>query len=121
MNRKPYPSDVSEEELVLGAPYLTLMTPEAPQRTPDLREVFNAVRWLVRTGAHGRMMPQDRPPWPAVYQQLRRWLDAGVCADLVAALRVGLRVAAGRAPEPRAALFDPRRPTEDLRCLILRP
>ena len=108
MNRKPYPSDVSDDEWALVAPYLTLMTPDAPQRTHELREVFNAVRWLVRTGAHWRMMPHDLPPWPAVYQQMRRWLDAGVFADLVADLRVVLRVAAGREPEPSAAVFDAR-------------
>ena len=108
MNRKPYPSDVSDEEWALVAPYLTLMKAEAPQRTHDLREVFNAVRWLVRTGAHWRMMPHDLPPWPAVYQQMRRWLEAGVFEDMVADLRVVLRVAAGREPAPSAAIFDAR-------------
>jgi transposase len=108
MNRKPYPSDVSDEEWALVAPYLTLMTPDAPQRTHDLREEFNAVRWLVRTGAHWRMMPHDLPPWPAVYQQMRRWLEAGVFDAIVADLRVVLRVAAGREPEPSAAIFDAR-------------
>jgi transposase len=108
MNRKPYPSDVSDEEWALVAPYLTLMKTDAPQRTHDLREVFNAVRWLVRTGAHWRMMPHDLPPWPAVYQQMRRWLEAGVFDAIVADLRVVLRVAAGRAPEPSAAIFDAR-------------
>ncbi|HZS87053.1 MAG TPA: transposase, partial [Chloroflexota bacterium] len=52
--RKPYPTAVSDEEGAFVAPYLTLMTPQAPQRTHDLREVFNAVRWLVRTGAPWR-------------------------------------------------------------------
>jgi len=108
MNRQPYPTDVSDDEWALVAPYLTLMTPDAPQRTHDLREVFNALRWLVRTGSHWRMMPHDLPPWPAVYQQMRRWLDAGVFDDLVADLRVVLRVAAGRTPEPSAAIFDAR-------------
>jgi transposase len=108
MNRKPYPSDVSDEEWALVAPYLALMTPEAPQRTYDLREVFNALRWLVRTGAHWRMMPHDLPPWPAVYQQMRRWLAAGVFEAIVQDLRVVLRVAAGREPAPSAAVVDAR-------------
>jgi len=90
------------------APCLTLMDDEAPQRTYELREVFNAVRWLVRTGAHWRMMPHDLPAWPAVYQQTRRWLAAGVFEALVHDLRVLLRLAAGRAPQPTAALFDSR-------------
>jgi transposase len=108
MNRKPYPSDVSDEEWALVAPYLTLMTPDAPQRTYDLREVFNALRWLVRTGAHWRMMPHDLPAWPAVYQQMRRWLAAGVFEAIVQDLRVVLRVAAGREPTPSAAILDAR-------------
>ena len=51
MARKPYPSDVSDDEWSFVAPYLTLMTEEAPQRQYDLREVFNGLRWIVRTGA----------------------------------------------------------------------
>jgi len=51
MSRKPYPSDVSDEEWAFVAPYLTLMTEDAPQRVYSLREVFNSLRWLVRAGA----------------------------------------------------------------------
>jgi transposase len=61
MNRKPYPSDISDEEWSFIAPYLTLMVEDAPQRTHDLREVFNALRWIVRTGAPWRMMPTNFP------------------------------------------------------------
>jgi transposase len=108
MNRKPYPSDVSDEEWAFVAPYLTLMDEDAPQRTYPLREVFNALRWLVKTGAHWRMMAHDLPPWPAVYQQARRWLAAGCFEAIVHDLRVLLRLAAGRAPQPTAAIFDSR-------------
>jgi transposase len=51
MERKPYPSDVSDGEWSFVAPYLTLMTEEAPQRGHDVREVFNGLHWIVRTGA----------------------------------------------------------------------
>jgi transposase len=44
------------------------MSEEAPQREDSLRELFNGVRWIVRTGAAERMMPHDLPPWSAVYQ-----------------------------------------------------
>src|SRR5579864_5304067 len=108
MNRKPYPSDVSEDEWAFVAPYLTLMTQEAPQRVHDLREVFNGVRYIVRTGAHWRMMPHDLPPWAAVYQQARRWLDAGSFEAIVQDLRAILRVADGRPEAPSAAVFDSR-------------
>jgi transposase len=108
MNRKPYPSDISDEEWSFVAPYLTLMTEEAPQREHDLREVFNGLRWIVRTGAQWRMLPHDLPPWSAVYQQTQRWLNAGVFEAIVNDLRAVLRLAQGRNEEPRASIFDSR-------------
>src|SRR4028118_68589 len=72
MTRKSYPSDVSDDEWAFVAPYLTLMTEDAPQRDHSLREVFNGLRWIVRTGAQWRMMPNDLPPWHTVYQRFRR-------------------------------------------------
>jgi len=83
MMRKPYPSDVSDAEWAFVAPYLTLMREDAPQRDHALREVFNGLRWLVRTGAQWRMMPNDLPPWHTVYQQAQRWIAAGVFEDMV--------------------------------------
>jgi transposase len=73
-NRKLSPSDASDEEWAFVAPYLALVREDAPQRTHDLREVLNGLRWVVRTGSAWRYMPHDLPPWEAVYQQTRRWL-----------------------------------------------
>lgn len=108
MNRKPYPSDVSDDEWVFVAPYLTLMIESAPQRDYELREVFNGLRWLIRTGSQWRMMPHDFPPWWAVYQQSQRWLRAEVFEAIVDDLRRILRLAAGRTAEPSAVIFDSR-------------
>ena len=108
MERKPYPSDVSDDEWSFIAPYLILMKEDAPQREHDLREVFNGLRWIVRTGAQWRMMPHDLPPWAAVYQQTQRWLKAGVFEAIVDDLRAVLRLAEGRNEEPSAAIFDSR-------------
>jgi transposase len=108
MSRKAYPSDVSDEEWALIAPYLTLMTEEAPQREHSLRAVFNGLRWIVRAGAAWRMMPHDLPPWEAVYQQTQRWLKAGVFEAIVHDLRAVLRVAQGRNAQPSAAILDSR-------------
>jgi transposase len=108
MERKAYPSDVSDEEWALVAPYLTLMTEDAPQREFPLREVFNGLRWIVRTGAQWRWLPHDLPPWPVVYQQSRRWMKAGVFESLVNDLRAVLRIAEGRKENPTAAIFDSR-------------
>jgi transposase len=108
MERQTYPSDVSDEEWAFVAPYLTLMTEDAPQREHNLREVFNGLRWMVRTGAQWRMMPHDLPPWAAVYQQTQRWLKAGVFEAIVNDLRALLRLAQRRNDQPSAAIFDSR-------------
>ena len=63
MNRQPYPSAIRDDAWALVAPYVTLMTAEAPQRPQSLREVVHGVRWVVRTGAAWRFMPHDLPPW----------------------------------------------------------
>ena len=106
--RKPYPTDVSDEEWAFVAPYLALLREDAPQRTHDLREVFDALRWIVRAGASWRMMPNDFPPWEAVYQQTQRWLKAGAFEAMVQDLRALLRLARDRAPGPTAAVLDSR-------------
>ncbi|MDV2997142.1 MAG: IS5 family transposase ISAzo23 [Chroococcidiopsis sp. SAG 2025] len=108
MERKAYPTDVSDDEWTFVAPYLTLMSEEAPQREHSLREVFNGLRWLVRSGASWRMMPHDLPPWAAVYQQTQRWIDAGVFEAIVDDLRTLLRLAAGRKETPTAVILDSR-------------
>jgi transposase len=106
MNRRPYPSDVSDDEWTFVAPYLALVTPEAAQRKHDLREVFNALRWIVRSGAPWRYLPHHFPPWAAVYQQTQRWIKAGVFEDIAHDLRILLRGVSGRKAHPSAAVLD---------------
>lgn len=106
--RKPYPSDVSDEEWAFVAPYLTLMDPEAPQREHSLRDLFNALRWIVRSGAPWRYMPSEFPPWAAVYQQMRRWMAARVFEQMTHDLRALLRICEDRSPSPKAVIFDGR-------------
>ena len=106
--RKPYPSDVSDDEWSLVAPYLTLLPEAAGQREHSLREVFNGLRYVLKTGAPWRWMPNDLPPWAAVYQQAQRWVAAGCFDALADDLRAVLRRAAGRTEEPSAAVLDSR-------------
>ena len=81
---------------------------EAGQRVYPLREVFNGLRYIVKTGAPWRWMPNDLPPWEIVYQQAQRWLRAGCFEALAEDLRVILRLAAGRSAQPSAAIIDSR-------------
>jgi transposase len=106
--RKPYPSDVTDDEWSLVVPYLTLMREDAQQRDYPLRELFNGLRYVIRYGIAWRAMPNDLPPWSAVYQQSQRWLSAGCFETLAQDLRAVLRLAAGRNEEPTAAILDSR-------------
>ena len=106
--RKPYPSGIGDEEWSLVVPYLLLQREDAGQREHDLREVFNGPRYIVKTGAPWRWMPNDLPPWAAAYQQTQRWLAAGCFEAMVDDLRGVLRLAAGRKAEPGAAIIDSR-------------
>src|ERR1700712_3297096 len=125
LDRAAYPSDVSDEEWALVAPYLALLRensgqphPAGPvrdllsadlsQRDHDLREVFNGLRFIVKTGAPWRFLPHDLPPWAAVYQQTQRWLSGDCFADVASDLRAVLRMAGDREPEPSAVILDSR-------------
>lgn len=108
ITHQPYPSDVSDAEWEFVVPYLCLLPEDAGQRAHDLRNVFDAARWLVRSGAPWRYLPADFPPWQAVYQQTRRWLAAGCFGAVVHDLRTVLRFAGGRDPEPTAVILDSR-------------
>ena len=107
-SRKSYPCDVSDDEWALVAPDLTLLPEDCPQRSHALREVFNGLRYVIKTGAPWRWMPNDLPPWEIVYQQARRWLQAGCFEALAEDLRCLLRLAAGRSEPPTAAIIDSR-------------
>jgi transposase len=85
-----------------------LLPEDAGQRVHNLRDIFDAMRWLVRSGAPWRYLPKDFPPWAMVYQQTRRWLAAGCFEAIVHDLRAVLRFADGRGPEPTAAILDSR-------------
>jgi transposase len=108
MARTPYPTDVSEDEWAFVVTYLTLMKEDAPQREHQLREVYNALRWLVRAGAPWRMIPHDLPPWHAVYDQAQRWIAAGVFVAMTHDLRTVLRLMQRRRADPSAVILDSR-------------
>jgi transposase len=75
-----------------GGAILTLLPEEACRREHSLREVFNGLRYIAKTGAPWRWMPNDLPPWAAVYQQAQRWLNAGCFEELAHDLRTVLRL-----------------------------
>lgn len=97
--------------------YLTLMQESVPQREHSLSEVFNALHWIVRADSPWRLLPDDSPPWEAVYQQGRCWLEVGgfrVAAQTLgrraAQLRLGGVLSASGA-QPRALARRAARPS----------
>ena len=108
MTRKSYPSDLSDREWQLLEP---LLPPPKPGGRPikySRREVFNAIRYVLRNGCAWRMLPHDLPPWRTAFHYFRTWRWDGTWERVHAALRGGVRVAEGRDVSPRAAIIDAR-------------
>ena len=108
-HRKPYPSDLTDEQWAILAP----MIPPAKQsnrgghpRTVNMREVLNTLFSLNRSGCPWDMLPHDLLPKSTVYDSFAQWRDDGTWTTMVQALRERTRVAAGRAPTPSAACID---------------
>lgn len=107
-SKSGYNSDVSDEEWTFCAPYLALMKEDAAQREYASRAVFNAVRYLARTGCPWRDLPNDLPPWSVVHQQVQRWIKAGCFEALAHDLRKMLRLLSQKALDPTAVILDGR-------------
>ncbi|SHL81939.1 transposase, IS4 family [Hymenobacter psychrotolerans DSM 18569] len=106
--RRAYPSDVTDDEWGFLLPYLLLVREDAGQRQYPLRELFNALRYVVRTGCTWRYLPHDLPPWATCYQQWARWRDARVFEALTDDLRQVLRLNEARPADASAVIFDSR-------------
>jgi len=104
--RQPYPTDLSDVEWQHIEPYLPAPKPGGRPRVHSLREILNAIFYIVRSGCTWRMLPHDLPPWKTVYHYFRLWRQDGTWERINSALRVEVRVAAGREPEPSAAVLD---------------
>ena len=106
MERRAYPSDLSDAEYAVLRPHVPTPRPRGrPWRWP-VREILDAVFYIVRTGAQWRQLPHEYPPWPTVYWWFRRWRLDGTWEGLNAALRERLRVAKGRQSQPSAGIID---------------
>jgi transposase len=108
MRRKPYPTDLTDAqwEIVRAAmPGAKNGRTGTPRRYP-LREIWNAVFYQAKNGGTWRALPHDFPPWPAIWQQYRRWRDNGTLEAVHEALRTAVRQKEGRRPRPSAAILD---------------
>jgi putative transposase len=105
MRDKPYDTDLTDDQFALSEPFLPRR--KRTGRPPaNLREVLNAVLYLVRSGCQWRLLPHDFPPWSTVHTWYRRWRTDGTWERLNEALRQQARSAAGRDPSPRTSAAD---------------
>ena len=111
--RKAYPSDLSDARWALIEPTLTAWRqarldrrPTGQPATVDLREVFNAILYINRTGIPWKYLPHDFPSHNTVYAYYAAWRDEGILAQIGYDLAGLARVKEGRKPEPTAAVLD---------------
>ena len=106
MPRPPYPSDLTDRQWRRLDPHLPAARPGGRPRGTDLREVVNAILYVLRNGIVWRALPHDFPPWPTVYHYFRAWRLDGTWEMIHAALREEVRLADGREATPSAAILD---------------
>jgi putative transposase len=106
MERKPYPSDLTDEQWRLIAPLLPEAKPGGRPREVDLREVLDGIFYLVRGGIPWRFMPHDLPPWGTVHFFYRQWRLDDTWEKVLEVMRTRVRHKDGRKKSPSAAIVD---------------
>jgi putative transposase len=106
MNREAYATDLSDAEYACLDPYLPAPAPIGRPRLHPLREIVDAIRYVVRTGCQWRLLPHEFPPWQTVYHYFRLWRLDGTWERVHTALREQLRTKVGRNPQPSAGIID---------------
>jgi len=107
--RAAYPSDLSDEELALVAPFVPPNRGRGRHPSRDLREVVDAIFYLTREGCTWRGLRHGFPAWSTVHYYFDKWTGDGTWERINEALRRGRREAAGRDAEPTAGIIDSTR------------
>lgn len=106
MPRHRYPSDLTDAEWTVLEPLLPPAKPGGRPRCHALRDIVDALRYVLRGGIAWRALPQTYPPWKTVYHYFRAWRLDGTWERLNDELRELVRRRAGRHPQPSAAILD---------------
>ena len=106
MESRRYPTDLSDDEWLCIRPHLPEPAREGRPRLHGLREILDAVFYVLKSGCPWRLLPREFPPWKTVYDWFRRWRIDGTFERLNAELRERLRTRLGREPDPSAAIVD---------------
>lgn len=106
LSRKPYPSDLTDAQWQILAPFIPAPAPDSPREPIARREIVNGILYLLRTGCSWRQMPHDLPNGKTVYHYFRRWKRDGIWEKAMTSVRREVRTQMGRDPEPSAAIID---------------
>lgn len=104
--RQAYATDLTDKQWVLLKPLIPPAKSGGRARTTDVREVINAIIYLLRTGCSWRLLPHDFPKWQIVYYYFKRWDGDGSWLRIHDSLRRVVRINAGHLPEPSAGSID---------------
>jgi len=103
--RKPYPSDLTDEQWALIEPLIPAYRVGRPRQV-DMREVLNTILYVNRSGCQWDMVPHDLLPKSTAFDHFARWRDDGTWQEILDALRKQVRTAGGHDPSPSAASID---------------
>jgi putative transposase len=106
MDRKPYHSDVTDDEWALLEWRIPPAKTGGHKRTANMREVLNAILYVLRTGCQWHLLPHDFPPYQTVFYHFRQWQRSGVWEQVDTVLREQYRMQSGRNAQPSAAIID---------------
>ena len=108
MNRKPYPSDLTDSEWAQIEPilYEDVYRKAGSKGKYPRKEMFNAILYVLRTGCQWTDIPHDFPPWKTVYSQFLRWRDKNIFQKLNTKLNRRLRTLLGKNADPSVGIAD---------------
>src|SRR4051812_34923785 len=106
MKNKHYDSDLTDAEFAILEPLLPARKVKGRPRSVVLREILNAIFYVLRGGVPWRMLPEGFPPWKTVFHYFRQWRLSGLWEAINAALRERVREGVGRTAQPSASIID---------------
>jgi putative transposase len=106
MARKLYQTDLTEQQWHILKPLIPLPKAGGRPRSVNIREIVNAMFYILGSGCAWRLLPHDLPPWSTVYYYFRLWRRDGVWQQLNQVLREKVRSSRGREITPSAAIVD---------------